>query len=175
MSSLSVAPDSVKKKWFEAVTKNDLAMLQHIISNYVFDVDEVSQKGNTAFLMACDLQNKRIAAYLLSIGANKFVQNNDGWTAFHIACMHGNQVFTTWLLGEGLDPHETTRYRRTGFHIACIHGHKALASWLLTLGLSKDALDHKGNNALDLVNLYGYRPSSKCAHIFSLSVYKPRQ
>ena len=147
----------------------------NIFSNYVFDVDAVSQKGDTAFLMACDLQSKRIAAYLLSIGANKFVQNHDGYTAFHRSCMHGKPSIGRVLLGEGLDPHETTRYRRTGFHIACIHGHKALASWLLTLGLSKDALDHKGNNALDLVNLYGYRPSSKCAHIFSLSVYKPRQ
>ena len=77
-----VVTDSVKKEWFEAVTKGDLPALQDIISNYIFDVDEVCQKGNTAFLMACERQNKRIATYLLSIGAHKFVRNNDGRDGF---------------------------------------------------------------------------------------------
>ena len=82
-----------------------------------------------------------------------------------------NQVFTAWLLGEGLDPHETTHYRHTGFHIACMHGHKALASWLLTLGLSKDALDHQGNNALDLVNLYGdHAKQQMCKYLLSIGL-----
>ena len=120
-------------------------------------MDEVCQKGNTAFLMVCELQNKSIATYLLSIGANKFVRNDDGWTAFHFSCIHGNQAFATWLLGQGLAPQMITRHGRTSFHIACAHGHKAFAEWLLTLGLSKDAVDHEGNNALDLTRSNGHR------------------
>ena len=43
--SHGIVTDSVKKKWFEAVTKDDFPGLQHIVSNYIFDVDEVCQKG----------------------------------------------------------------------------------------------------------------------------------
>ena len=88
--SHGVATDSVKKEWFEAVTKDDLATRFNISSQIIFLMwMKSAQKGDTAFLMACDLQNKSIATYLLSIGANKFVQNNDGGTAFHFSCMHG--------------------------------------------------------------------------------------
>ena len=167
-----VATDSVKRKWFASVITGDLATLQHIFSNYLFDVDEICQKGNTAFLMVCELQNKSIATYLLSIGANKFVRNEDGWTAFHFSCIHGNQAFATWLLGQGLDAQMITRHGRTSFHIACAHGHKAFAEWLLTLGLSKDAVDHEGNNALDLLKVDN---ASQEVREYLLSIGLPNQ
>ena len=62
---------------------------------------EVSlKKGILHFLWPVTCKAKRIAAYLLSIGANKFAQNDDGYTAFHRSCMHGNQALAAWLLGK---------------------------------------------------------------------------
>ena len=136
--SHGIVTDSVKKKWFEAVTKDDFPGLQHIVSNYIFDVDEVCQKGNTAFLMACERQNKRIATYLLSIGAHKFVRNNDGRTAFHLACIHGHKALAAWLLTLGLLKdaldHEGNNVLDLVHSYGC-HAKQEICNYLLSIGL----------------------------------------
>ena len=136
--SFGVVTDSVKKRWFASVTKDDLPTLQDIISNYIFDVDEVSQKGDTAFLMACEQQNQRVATYLLSIGANKFVQNDDGRTAFHLACIHGHKALAAWLLTLGLSKDALDHEGDNALDLVNSYGYHAkqeMYTYLLSIGL----------------------------------------
>ena len=136
--SHGIVADSVKKKWFEAVTKDDLPTLRHILSNYIFDADEVSPKGNTAFLIACERQNKKIASYLLNIGVNKFMQNNEGWTAFHVACMHGHKALAAWLLTLGLSKYTLDYQGNNALDLVHLYGYHAkqeMCNYLLSIGL----------------------------------------
>ena len=144
--SFGVVTDSVKKEWFESVTKDDLPSLQHILSNYIFDVDEVSQKGDTAFLMACELKNQRIATYLLNIGANKFVQNNDGRTAFHLACIHGHKALAAWLLTLGLSKYALDHEGNNALDLVDLYGYhvkQEMCVYLLFIGLQRKAVREK--------------------------------
>ena len=138
--------DSVKKKWFEAVTKDDLSTLRDILSNYIFDADEVSQKGNTAFLIACERQNKEIASYLLNIGASKFVRNNDGHTAFHLTCIYGHKALAAWLLTLGLSKY-TLDYQGNNaldlVHLYGCHAKQEMCAYLLSIGLQTKAVRRK--------------------------------
>ncbi|MEM7361624.1 MAG: ankyrin repeat domain-containing protein [Bacteroidota bacterium] len=156
-------PSSVftaKKEWFEAVGRNDLDDLKRIRKNYSFPIDIISNEGDTAFLIACKLQNKDIVDYLAGQGANKKARDKKGWTAFHLSCIQGNKNFTTWLVEyHQINPYKiTTTHQYTGFHIACMNGHVEFASFLTnTLLLSKEATDKNGSNALDLISIYDCR------------------
>ena len=141
--SYGIVIDSVKKKWFEAVMKDDLPALQHILSNYIFDADEVSQEGNTAFLMACELQNKNIASYLLRIGVNRFMRNNEGWTAFHLSCMHGHKALAAWLLTLGLSKDALDYQGNNALDLVSLYGYHAkqeMYAYLLSIGLQTKAI-----------------------------------
>ncbi|MEM7361757.1 MAG: ankyrin repeat domain-containing protein [Bacteroidota bacterium] len=143
--------------WFTLVAENNIEDVKYLLENHLVDIEATDLGGVTAFLIACDGKQLELAKYLLKKGADRYKTNGHGLNAFHISCMHGDIQFTEWLLDEGLNPHIPTGDGRTGFHIACMYGNKELASWILTtIGLSKDALDHKGNNALDLVKKHDH-------------------
>ena len=99
--------------------------------------------------MACERQNKRIATYLLSIGAHKFVRNNDGRTAFHLACIHGHKALAAWLLTLGLLKdaldHEGNNALDLVHSYGC-HAKQEICNYLLSIGLQTRAVRQKSQS-----------------------------
>ncbi|MEM7361606.1 MAG: C2H2-type zinc finger protein [Bacteroidota bacterium] len=150
-------PEEDEESWFQFVAKKDLQCVQYILKKYNFYINMINKVGNTAFLIACQNQDLRMAKYLFEEGADVHAKNVvTGWNALHFSCVHGDKVFTQWLLHLNVNRHALTYNGKRGFDIASMYGHKAFATWL-SPELSKEALDDGGNNALALVNTYETR------------------
>ena len=89
--------------FFSQIRNNRYARLEESL-NKGFDVNECDEDhGNTALLVAAQNLNKKMAALLLSRGANIDHQNNHGNTAMHYAMAYESAgLFGEFLVEHGM-------------------------------------------------------------------------
>lgn len=114
-----------------------------------------NDKGDSALHLAATNNNLDVVQLLLQTGANRIqinLQNDKGGTALHYAADAGNDEIIEKLLQAGADIEirANNHHGLTPLMVAAIHNHKNAAKILMQHGASKEAVDLRGLNALDL-------------------------
>ena len=70
---------------FNAILKNRTPMVKSMFSSKMASANVVANDGSTPLIVAASIGNPEIIEFLLSVGCNPFITNNDGYNALIVA------------------------------------------------------------------------------------------
>jgi len=82
---------------YHTVTQGNVLILEYIIEKEQFDFNAKLFKGETALMIAVRNEDRTIIRYLLSKGADKEIQNDDGETVYDIVEESGSEEMAQLL------------------------------------------------------------------------------
>jgi ankyrin repeat protein len=115
-------------------------------------INAADNKGETAFLKACQRADSNLLTILINAGADKDVTDISGHTALHFAASGHNVETAAWLLDYGADANATdTELRQTPLHIACANGDYEAVPMFVEKGADVGVRDKQGRLPRDLL------------------------
>jgi ankyrin repeat protein len=129
-----------------ALLAADLDTLVQLL-NGGWNVNERDEKGRTALLRATELVRPDLCSFLLIVGADPDIPDNQGQTPLmeslrYISC--SSQWMTSLLLLSGADPSASRKDGRTALTFATAAGHQIGIEWLTWAGADVLAETPKG-------------------------------
>eukprot|EP01012_Entosiphon_sulcatum_P005968 TRINITY_DN12782_c0_g2_i1.p1 TRINITY_DN12782_c0_g2~~TRINITY_DN12782_c0_g2_i1.p1 ORF type:complete len:661 (+),score=95.85 TRINITY_DN12782_c0_g2_i1:30-1985(+) len=116
--------------------------------------------GNTPLLVACEVGDSEIVAYLLQSGAEIGAINNNGCTVWHMVAISGSM--TVFELLSGIDTEKTkvaavSHGGHTPLHLCAVHGNATVAAKLIELDNTVvDKQNDAGHSALCIAACNGF-------------------
>ena len=101
--------------------------------------------------VACLSEYYKLAALLISHGANVNNKDNHGNTPLHHACGLGFYITAELLTSHGANLDETNNNGDTPLHLACCNMHYEIAKLLITYRANVDVQNNNGDTPLHLV------------------------
>jgi len=101
-------------------------------------------------IVAIEMKDEDLIAYLLDSGADINQHRQDGQTALHVAARMNRLDLCNRFLAEGVELKARTNQRETVLHTAAAAGRIEIAQLFIDHGINLDAKDYRGNTALHL-------------------------
>ncbi|XP_048240955.1 ankyrin-1-like [Haliotis rufescens] len=133
-----------------------IAMVRYVLSQYSVDVNSRTKAGSTPLMKAAYCGHRDVSDYLVCMGANISLVDEDGDSILHWACRGGHAKMVQHILAQGL-VNITSRgiYGRTPLMIAANYGHREVFDILLNEGAQISSVDSNGDNILHLASFGG--------------------
>jgi ankyrin repeat protein len=133
----------------DAVLHGDLENVKTLITGDSELLNAQDDNGKTALHHAIELDNNRIAIYLIEQGADINMKGEDQYSPLHYAAAIGNLEMARLLLDRGtttlgdvsLAKHDGFEGNWTPLHLACLNGHEDMVRLLLDHGADIEARD----------------------------------
>lgn len=118
----------------------------------------MTRHGDTALISAANSGNIDVVKFLLHLGANVNISNNNGWTPLHGAAICGNMEIVQLLLNRGANVNVQDSRGRTPLYWAAQNGHIGIVQLLLQAGANVNNTRDQCNGCTPLhVAMYGGR------------------
>ncbi|GAB9475896.1 hypothetical protein Gpo141_00012972 [Globisporangium polare] len=124
----------------DAAARDDVALVQSLLSSPSHSVDELDASGASALLVAAREGHCAVVELLVAHGADVALKNQNQSTALQFASLHGHTAVATFLLThqsdasvvQQIDDMNTSGY--SALHCAAREGHAEIAQLLLDHG-----------------------------------------
>lgn len=94
---------------FYACMEGHVKVVQYLILHYNLDPNRVNKWGETPLLIAAKYGHHRLFNPLITLGANPFHVDHEGWNALHHAILMGHvDAVCQLIVGHGFDPNMPT-------------------------------------------------------------------
>lgn len=101
------------ERFLEAADVGDAAKLEELVRGSQQDVDERTEKGATALMVACMNGHAEAADALVRLGADVTIKTEKcGWTPLMFAAARGNAEIIHMLMEAGADKNGAVKYVR---------------------------------------------------------------
>ncbi len=104
--------------------------------------------GNTPLHVAISCKHVDMAKFLISKGADIFIENTDGETPLHFAVSYGQQDVVKILIDKGADVDAQNNRGVTPLHLAAFFGRKEIAELLIENNADIKIKDNSGKTPL---------------------------
>ena len=112
------------------------------------DVNAITQKNQTALILACMIGNIHAIDILLNARANPNVSDVDGYTCLHYTILENcSKEVIQAIVDHGADVNATNNSNRTALMMACLK-HNVTIDVLLNAGANPNIVDFDGNTCL---------------------------
>ncbi|TCW61989.1 ankyrin repeat domain-containing protein [Treponema sp. J25] len=150
-SSPSPPPQAPETVW-TLIEKGEVQRVEEFFTGKL-NINTTDEKGRTPLIRAVELQDTKLTALFLALGAAVELQDTEGRTALEIACSNGNQEITKLLAARGAPLYLASTEAQQPVRIAIQKGEGLLAALIHPATLSQR--DEKGRTLLHLAALMG--------------------
>lgn len=138
-----------------AVQEKNLDVVQRILSNPGFNINQADTEGITVLMTAAIFGHSAIVEILLKKGAELNKQNNKGFTAVMLAAFNGHVAVVEKLIAKGANLKLVDKNGNTVLYLAAQHGNPDIVSKLLDAGCEVDFQNSNKITALMVAAQYG--------------------
>ncbi|XP_067668171.1 putative ankyrin repeat protein RF_0381 [Haliotis asinina] len=159
-ANLTLMDDARNNILYWACYGGHLAMVKHILSKDIVDINGKGTDGRTPLMWAAREGNNGMFLLLVSKGGIPSRVDADGNNTLHLACCGGNEKIVDYiLLHENVDINGRGESGRTALMVAACRGHGEVFEQLVGKMADFTAADDAGNNVLHSACLGGHKDS----------------
>lgn len=147
MAELSPQFEPPPESWFGWAASNQVQKVQAALSQGQL-LDEATEKGRTALMLAASYGHEQVVAVLLEAGADANHQDHGQLTALTAASAAGHLAVVERLLAAGADVNHRDYKQMTPLMYASASGNEDLVARLLEAGADPNARDDRGIGCL---------------------------
>ncbi|XP_067682911.1 ankyrin repeat domain-containing protein 50-like [Haliotis asinina] len=132
-------------------------MVEHVLTRYSMYINSRTNIGVTPLMKAAYHGHTDVFDYLVSIGANVSLVDNDGDNLLHFASMGGHANMVEHILSQDLvNINSKGKHGRTPLMRAAYYGNTKMLDLLVRKGSRISSVDDTGENILHLASMGGH-------------------